>query len=167
LDDAASYRRRLAAILAADVAGYSRLMSRDDRSTIASLDSAREVFRESVQTHQGRVVDMAGDSVLTIFDTAVSAVDAALAVQSTLALSVEVPQDCRMEFRIGVHLGDITEKPDGSVYGEGVNIASRLEGLAPPGGVVVSDAVRSSVRNRVAAVSDDMVRNTSRILKIR
>jgi adenylate cyclase len=157
VDSAASYRRRLAAILAADVAGYSRLMSLDDHLTIASLESAREVFRASIQAHQGRVVDMAGDSVLAIFDTAASAVEAGIAAQSSLALrAVDVPQERRMEFRIGVHLGDITEKPDGSIYGDGVNIASRLEGLAPPGGVVVSDAVRSSVRNRVKAEFEDL-----------
>ena len=132
-------------------------MAQDDRGTIASLEAARQVFRASIQAHQGRVIDMAGDSVLAVFDTAASAVSAALEVQASLQTdSARVAQDRRMQFRIGVHMGDITEMPDGSVYGEGVNMAARLEGLALPGGITVSDAVRSSVRNRVAGVFEDL-----------
>jgi adenylate cyclase len=147
-----SVRQRLAAILAADVAGYSRLMAGDERSTVAALDSARGVFRQHIDAHQGRVIDMAGDSVLAVFDTATGAVAAALAVQAGLAAMAEdVSEDRRMRFRIGVHLGDIMEKTDGTVYGDGVNIAARLEGLAEPGGITVSDAVQGAVRGKVAA----------------
>ena len=149
-------RQRLAAILAADVAGYSRLMAEDERATLSALDGARAVFREQIQSHQGRVVDTAGDSVLATFDTATGAVAAALAVQERLiALESEVPEDRQMRFRIGVHLGDVMEKADGSVYGDGVNIAARLQGLAEPTGITVSDAVQSAVRGRVDATFAD------------
>ena len=149
-------RQRLAAILAADVAGYSRLMAGDELATLAALDSARGIFREHIETHQGRVIDMAGDSVLAVFDTATGAVAAALAVQEGLvAMAAAVPEDRQMRFRIGVHLGDVMEKADGTVYGDGVNIAARLEGLAEPGGITVSDAVQSAVRGRVSATFAD------------
>jgi TolB-like protein/class 3 adenylate cyclase/Flp pilus assembly protein TadD len=149
-------RQRLAAILAADVAGYSRLMAADERSTVAALDSARGVFKAEIESHQGRVVDMAGDSVLAIFETAAGAVTAALAVQEELgAASSSLPAERRMRFRIGVHLGDVIEKSDGTVYGDGVNIAARLEGLAEPGGITVSEAVHGSLRGKVSAVFED------------
>ena len=150
------FRQRLAAILAADVAGYSRLMAGDEKATVAALDSARGVFRTQIEVHHGRVIDMAGDSVLAVFDTATGAVAAALAVQEGLvALAADVTEDRRMRFRIGVHLGDVMEKTDGTVYGDGVNIAARLEGLAEPGGITVSDAVQGAVRGRVSATFTD------------
>ncbi len=149
-------RQRLAAILAADVAGYSRLMAGDERATLAALDFARGIFREHIETHQGRVIDMAGDSVLAVFETATGAVAAALAVQERLvAMAAAVPEDHQMRFRIGVHLGDVMEKTDGTIYGDGVNIAARLEGLAEPGGITVSDAVQGAVRGRVSATFAD------------
>jgi adenylate cyclase len=149
-------RQRLAAILAADVAGYSRLMSLDERSTVAALDAARTVFRSQIESCQGRVIDMAGDSVLAVFETATGAVTAALAIQGIINSSAEsVPQDRRMHFRIGVHLGDLIEKTDGTVYGDGVNIAARLEGLAEPGGISISDSVRIAVKGKVGADFED------------
>ncbi len=149
-------RQRLAAILAADVAGYSRLMGGDEWATVAALDSARGVFRTQIEVHQGHVIDMAGDSVLAVFDTATGAVTAALAVQESLvAMAASVPEDRQMRFRIGVHLGDVMEKSDGTVYGDGVNIAARLEGLAEPGGITVSDAVQGAVQGRVNATFSD------------
>ena len=145
-------KRRLAAILAADVAGYSRLMAADDRATVAALDVARAVFRGRIEANQGRVIDMAGDSVLAVFETATGAVSAALTIQSELAaLIVEAAEDRRMRFRIGIHLGDVIEKVDGTIYGDGVNIAARLEGLAEPGGITVSDSVRIAVKGKVSA----------------
>ena len=150
-------RQRLAAILAADVAGYSLLMAADPAGTVGSLDAARGVFRARIGAQQGRVIDMAGDSVLAVFDTASGAVNAALEVQQQLAaLAATVPEPIRMQFRIGIHLGDVIEKTDGTVYGEGVNIAARLEGLAEPGGITVSYAVRGAVLNRVRAAFDDL-----------
>ena len=130
-----STRQRLAAILAADVAGYSRLMAADERATVQSLDAARALFRSRIQANQGRVIDMAGDSVLAVFETAAGAVLAALDVQQEIeSLLGDVPEERRMRFRIGVHLGDVIEKGDGTIYGDGVNIAARLEGLALPAG---------------------------------
>jgi len=150
-------RQRLAAILAADAAGYSRLMAADERSTVAALDAARAVFRARIEANAGRVIDMAGDSVLAVFETANGAVAAALAVQQALAESIRhLPEAKRMRFRIGVHLGDVIEKADGTVYGDGVNIAARLEGLAEPGGIAVSDAIRSAVRGKIGAELEDL-----------
>ena len=149
-------RQRLAAILAADVAGYSRLMAADERATVAALDSARAVFRAQIEANRGRVVDMTGDSILAVFDTAAGAVSAALAAQEQLGnASADVPEDRRMHFRIGVHLGDVIEKPDGSVYGDGVNIAARLQGLALSGGVTVSESIRVAVQGKMAASFED------------
>jgi class 3 adenylate cyclase len=150
-------RQRLAAILAADAAGYSRLMSVDEASTLAALDAARAVFRSHIESNRGRVIDMAGDSVLAAFETAAGAVNASLAIQEQLeSLVAGVPADRRMRFRIGVHLGDVIEKADGTVYGKGVNIAVRLEGLALPGGVTISDAVLGAVRHRIPATFEDL-----------
>jgi adenylate cyclase len=149
-------RQRLAAILAADAAGYSRLMAADDRATVAALDAARSVFRSRIEANQGRIIDMAGDSVLAVFETASGAVLAALAVQQDLAGATrEMPEDRRMRFRIGVHLGDVIEKPDGTVYGDGVNIAARLEGLAEPGGIAVSESIRTAVKGKLRASFED------------
>jgi len=145
-------RKRLVAILAADAAGYSRLMADDDAATVAALDAARSVFRTQIEAKQGRVIDMAGDSVLSVFELATGAVSAAQAIQQALAAaSSTLPENRRMRFRIGVHLGEIIEKPDATVYGDGVNIAARLEGLCEPGGITVSDAVYSAVRGKIAA----------------
>ena len=150
-------RQRLATILVADVAGYSRLMGCDECGTVAALDAARAVFRRLAGSHQGRIIDMAGDSVLAAFESANGAVACALAVQAELAAANEpLVEDCRMRFRIGIHLGDVMEKGDGTIYGDGVNIAARLESLAEPGGVTVSDAVQSAVRKRIAARFDDL-----------
>ena len=150
-------RQRLAAILAADVVGYSRLMTADEQATVAALDAARAIFRSRIESSQGRVIDMAGDSVLAVFDSATGAVSAAVAVQEALeAAARTTSDDRRMRFRIGVHLGDLIEKADGTVYGDGVNIAARLEGLAAPGGIAVSDAVQGAVRNRLAVTFVDM-----------
>ncbi len=150
-------KQRLAAILAADVAGYSRLMNADEHATVAALDAARALFRKHIESNQGRVVDMAGDSVLAVFETATGAVSAALAVQQELKeLERSVPQERAMRFRIGVHLGEVIEKADGTVYGDGVNIAARLEGLAEPGGIAISGSVQTAVRSRIPAVFDDL-----------
>lgn len=142
-------KQKLAAILAADVAGYSRLMGLDEAGTVADLDAARSVFKLQIESNQGRVIDMAGDSVLAVFETATGAMAAAIAVQAELrARSASSPESNRMQFRIGIHLGDVMEKADGSVYGDGVNIAARLQALAKPGGITVSDAVHGAVRGR-------------------
>ena len=137
------FRQRLAAILAADAAGYSGLMAVDERKTVTVLDAARAVFRTQIESNQGRVIDMAGDSVLAVFEIATGALSAALEIQQRLGDA--------LKFRIGVHLGEIIEKPDGTVYGDGVNIAARLQALAEPGRIAVSDAVKGAVGRRVPA----------------
>ena len=142
-------KRRLTAIMAADAVGYSRHMSRDDQGTVAALDAARLLFRAAIEDHSGRVVDMAGDSVLATFDTASGAVAAALDVQAALAqAAVALEKNERLQFRIGVNLGEIIAKADGSVYGDGVNIAARLESLAEPGGVTISGSAHDQVDGR-------------------
>lgn len=149
-------KQRLAAILAADAAGYSRLMAADERTTVAALDAARAVFRARIEANQGRVIDMAGDSVLAVFETATGAVLAALAIQTELKVQIaDVSEDRRMRFRIGIHLGDVIEKADGTIYGDGVNIAARLEGLAEPGGIAVSASIRTAVKGKVDASFED------------
>ena len=154
-DSALSHR--LAAILAADAAGYSRLMAIDDQATVAALDAARAVFRAQIEAQHGRVIDMAGDSVLAVFGTAAGAVAAALAIQSQVnTLADAEPEDRRMRFRIGVHLGDVIEKADGTVYGDGVNIAARLQGLADAGGIAISESIQVAVRSRIAASFADL-----------
>ncbi len=143
-------RQRLAAILAADAAGYSRLMAADQRGALAALETCRDALGAQVKSHGGRVVDTAGDSVLAVFDSASAAVQAALAAQTALEAN-----RCTLQIRIGVHIGDVIEKPDGSVYGDGVNVAARLHALADPGEVAASDAVRMATRGRVDAFFAD------------
>ena len=125
-----SPRDHLLAILAADAVGYSSVMTADDRGAVAALDRAREVFRRHIGAQGGHVIDTAGDSVLAAFDSAGAAFRAAVSVQARL--------DPVLPFRIGLHLGDVIEKADGSVYGDGVNVAARLQALAEPGGILVS-----------------------------
>jgi len=149
-------KHRLAAIFAADAAAYSRLMAADDQATVKALDTARAVFRQHIEMNRGRVIDMAGDSILAIFDTATGAVVAALAAQNQIeAACSNAAEKRRMRFRIGVHLGDVLEKTDGSVYGDGVNTAARLQALARPGAIMISDAVRGAVRGKVSASFSD------------
>jgi adenylate cyclase len=144
------FRQRLAAILAADAAGYARLMAADERATVEALDAARAVFRSKIETFQGRVIDMAGDSVLAVFDLASGATAAARVIQEELEAAFRGrPAERRMRFRIGVHLGEIIEKPDGTIYGDGVNVAARIQGLAEPGGVALSDEAHRLVRDRL------------------
>ena len=143
-------------------------MSLDDLGTVAALNAARTVFSAEIAGHDGRVIDMAGDSVLAVFETATAAVKAALAIQRQLAASAgrDVPEDRRMRFRLGIHVGDVIEKTDGTVYGDGVNIAARLEGLADPGGVAVSHAVQGIVAGRVEIgfvdIGEQAVKNIAR-----
>jgi len=145
-------KQRLAALLAADVVGYSRLMTEDERRTVAALDVSRNLFNARIAAHHGRTVDMSGDSVLAVFDSVTAAVNAAVAVQAELSTAfAAVPEEHRMRFRIGVHLGDVLERADGTIYGDGVNLTARLQALAEPGGIAVSDAVVEAVRGKVAA----------------
>ncbi len=131
-------------------------MTADEDATVTALDAARSVFKAQVEANQGRVIDTAGDSVLALFETAIGAVSAALAIQQELESSAHAtPEDRRMRFRIGVHLGDVIEKADGTIYGDGVNIAARVQTLAEPGSITVSGMVQETVRDRIAASFED------------
>jgi TolB-like protein/class 3 adenylate cyclase len=150
-------RLRLAAILAADAVAYSRLMSVDAPGTIEALDAARSTFQTRCIAHGGRVVDTAGDSVLAVFKTAAGATTAALAIQHELETrAAAMAEDRRLRFRIGLHLGDVVQKADGSVYGDGVNVAARLQSAAPAGGIVASESIRLAVRGKVTASFEDL-----------
>jgi adenylate cyclase len=154
--DAPGHTRKLTAILAADVAGYSRLMADDEGATVNTLTEYREVFQEHVRSHKGRIVDTAGDSVLATFDSVVEAVEAAVAVQRDLSDANEALQGHRkMHFRIGVNLGDIIVREDGTIYGDGVNVAARLESLAEPGGVMVSEDAYRQVEGKLGVGLED------------
>jgi adenylate cyclase len=161
---------KLHAILAADVAGYSRLMQDDDRATVRTLEEYRAVFRGMTQSHRGRVVDMAGDSVLAVFESATAAVRAAIEIQSLLAKRNEAhPEPRRMRFRIGINLGEVIENADGTVYGDGVNVAARLESIADPGGITVSGTVFDQVKNRIHVgfrfTGDQQVKNIAEAVR--
>ena len=137
-----------AAILAADVAGYSRLMSLDGPATVQAIGAARSLFRSHIESHDGRVIDMTGDSVLAMFNTGVAAVAAGRAVQKAMQASrAAAPQERQMRFRIGTHMGDVIEKTDGTVYGDVVNVAARMQTYAPPGGMAMSKAVADSLED--------------------
>ncbi|TAN48036.1 MAG: adenylate/guanylate cyclase domain-containing protein [Betaproteobacteria bacterium] len=164
-------RQRLTAILAADVAGFSRLMSEDERATVAALEICRAAFREGIAMHAGRVVDTAGDSVLAVFDSVFDAVACAIAVQRALrARNDPLPEARRMQFRIGVNLGDVITRPDGTVYGDGVNIAARIESLAEAGGVAIAGSVRDSVAGKLGLAFADLgeqeVKNIARPVRV-
>ena len=162
--------RKLEAILVADVAGYSRLMQDDDEATVRTLEAYRAVFRERIQAHHGRVVDMAGDSVLAVFEAATEAVRTAFEIQAVLAERNEaLPEARRMRFRIGVNLGEVIERPDGTVYGDGVNVAARLESIGEPGGVTVSGTVFDQVKNRLQLgfdfIGEQEVKNIAELVR--
>ena len=125
-------KRKLTAILSADVKGYSRLMSLDEEATVKTLKQHRVTISGLVSGHRGRVVDSPGDNILAEFASVVDAVKCAVKIQEAVkAKNAELPENRRMDFRIGVNLGDVIEDED-RVYGEGVNIAARIEGLAEP-----------------------------------
>jgi adenylate cyclase len=149
-------QRRLAAILAADVVGYSRLMGIDEEGTLARLNShRREFFEPKVAEYRGRIVKRTGDGALIEFGSAVDAVRCALDVQQGMVeRNRQIPQDHHIELRIGVHLGDIIIEDD-DIFGDGVNIAARLEGIAEPGGICISDDTHRQVRGKIDVDFED------------
>lgn len=152
----ARFTSRLAAVLVADAVGYSRLMSHDTERTVRTLDAARAVFQAQVHFHHGRVIDMAGDSIMAVFETAIGAMNAATTAQRQIAASNQgLPPERAMLFRVGVNMGDLIEKPDGTAYGDGINIAARLEKLAAPGDIVISDAIYAAVRGKLPLMFTD------------
>jgi class 3 adenylate cyclase len=149
--------RRLAAVLAADVAGYSRLMREDEEGTHGALTTLRrEIWDAKIGEHRGRIVKTTGDGLLVEFVSIVNAVHCAIEVQRALASRNEsVPKERRIEFRIGINLGDIIiDEQD--IYGDGVNVAARLEGLAEPGGICVGGSVYEQVRDKLPYDFEDM-----------
>ena len=140
--------RKLAAILYADVAGYSRLTGDDEDATHRTLSEYLDLIAQAIKSHQGKVMHYAGDAVLAKFDAVVDAVSSATDIQIQLASqNNKLPDDRKVYFRIGVNLGDVIEDR-GDIYGDGVNIAARLESLAYPGGICISEAVRSAVKKK-------------------
>jgi TolB-like protein/class 3 adenylate cyclase/Tfp pilus assembly protein PilF len=149
--------RRLAAILAADVAGYSRLMAVNEAGTLARLNQLRaKVIEPKISQFSGRIVGSAGDSLLVEFTSAMNAVECAVQMQASLAeQNAELPEDQRMAFRMGVNLGDVIAE-SGTIYGDGVNIAARLEKLAEPGGICISRNVHDQVRGKLSCTYTDL-----------
>ncbi|MGA8060356.1 MAG: adenylate/guanylate cyclase domain-containing protein, partial [Candidatus Binataceae bacterium] len=148
--------RKLTAILCADVHGYSRLMEGDEEATLATLTAHRKIIDSLIEQHHGRFVNSAGDSVLAEFASVVEAVNCAVDIQTALKTeNVKLPPERRMEFRIGINLGDVMVEGD-QIYGDGINIAARLESLADPGGICISDTVHVQIRNKLALNYQDL-----------
>jgi TolB-like protein/class 3 adenylate cyclase/Tfp pilus assembly protein PilF len=152
MDNGPKPDHRLAAIMATDVVGYSKLMQSDEARALAALAAIREATRNQIKRHRGRIANTAGDSVLAEFGSAVEAVSCALALQETLA---NEPEGKDLQIRIGVHLGDVVDN-GGDLFGTAVNVAARLEGIAQPGGIVVSAAVRDAIAGKLPASHMDL-----------
>jgi adenylate cyclase len=162
--------RKLTAILCADVFGYSRLMGEDEEATLRTLSSHRKLIDSLIERHHGRFVNSAGDSVLAEFASVVNAVQCAVEIQNTLkAENTSLPPDRRMEFRIGVNLGDVMVDGE-QIYGDGVNVAARLESLADPSGICISGIVHDQVRDKLALGYQDLgeqeVKNIARPVRV-
>jgi adenylate cyclase len=163
--------RRLAAILAADVAGYSRLMGSDEEGTHERLQAhLRELVNPKIAEHRGRTVKNTGDGLLAEFPSVVDAVRCAVEVQrGMIDREPEVPEERRIRFRIGVNLGDVIVEPE-DIFGDGVNIAARLEALAEPGGICISRVVRDQIRDKLSYPFEDMgeqqVKNIARPVRV-
>src|SRR6266849_4508090 len=148
--------RKLTAILCADVFGYSRLMGENEEATLRTLSSHRKLIDSLIEQHHGRFVNSAGDSVLAEFASVVNAVQCAVEIQTTLKTeNANLPPDRRMEFRIGVNLGDVMVDGE-QIYGDGVNVAARLESLAEPGSIFISGSVHEQLGNKLALGYEDL-----------
>ena len=155
--------RKIAAILAADVVGFSRLTGADEDRTLARLRALRsDLIDPTIAVHHGRVVKRTGDGLLVEFRSVVDAVRCAIEVQhGTIERNVGVPPERRIEFRVGVHLGDVVEEADGDLMGDGVNIAARLEGIAKPGAICLSEDAYRQVKGRLDLVGHDLGPNST------
>jgi adenylate cyclase len=154
--EAPPLERKLVAILAADVASYSRLMEIDEEGTLATLSAFRFVTDGLIARHEGRICGTAGDSILAAFGSALAAVQPAVDIQNELARSNnDLEKDRRMRFRIGINVGDVMLK-DGDIFGDGVNIAARLEGLADPGGICISRGIHDHVMKKLPFEFEDL-----------
>ena len=164
------FKRKLTAILSADVKGYSRLMGEDDQATVRTIKVYREIITEVVQKHRGRVVDSPGDNILAEFASVIDAVGSAVEIQDELRIrNAELPEDRKMEFRIGVNLGDVIHEEE-RIYGDGVNVAARVESLADPGGICVSGTVFDQIESKLPLgyeyLGEQSVKNISKPVRI-
>jgi len=164
------FKRKLAAILSADVEGYSRLMDDDEEATVRTLTSYRTAIADLVQQFRGRVVDTPGDNILTEFTSVVDAVNCAVEIQRDLAeRNTELPDNRKMQFRIGVNLGDVIEE-EGRIYGDGINIAARVESLSEAGGICISGRAYDQVENKLGLeyenIGEHQVKNIARLIRV-
>ena len=164
------FKRKLAAILSADVEGYSRLMDDDEEATVRTLTSYRTAISDLVQQYRGRIIDTPGDNILADFTSVVDAVNCAVEIQRELAeRNAALPDNRKMQFRIGVNLGDVIDE-DGRIYGDGVNIAARVESLAEAGGICISGRAHDQVENKLGLEYEDLgkheVKNISRPIQV-
>jgi adenylate cyclase len=156
MDEEPLVQRRLAAILAADIAGYSRLMHEDEPSTVRDLKAHQGVILPLIGQHGGRIIDTAGDGIMAEFPSVIGATECAVEIQTVMAeRNLPVPESRRMRFRIGINLGDVIHD-ETRIYGDGINIAARLEALAEPGGVLVSNTVYDQVRGKLPLTFEDV-----------
>src|SRR5882672_9859218 len=165
-----SIERKLAAILSADVKGYSRLMGEDEVATIRTLTAYREVMAALIAQHRGRVVDSPGDNLLAEFASAVDAVQGAVEIQRELKVkNADLPDARKMQYRIGINVGDVVVEGE-RLYGDGVNIAARLESLAIPGGICISGTVYDQVENKLPFayeyVGEQAVKNIAKPVRV-
>ena len=143
------YIRKISAILSADVVGYSRLMGDDEPATVSTLEAYRSTIFTTIEEHRGRVVDSPGDNILCVFDSVVDAAQCAVEIQQVIrAKNADLPDNRKMEFRMGINLGDVIVKGE-RIYGDEVNMASRLEGMAEPGGICISRSIYDQIDTKL------------------
>src|SRR5262245_24887109 len=168
--DSQTVTRRLAAILSADVQGYSRLMGDDEEATLRTLTTYREVMTALIRQHHGRVVNSPGDNLLAEFDSVIEALSCAVTIQQELKQrNAQLPLHRQMEFRMGLNLGDVLVENE-QIYGEGVNIAARLEGLAAGGGICISGTVYDQVETKLALyyqyLGEQVMKNIAKPIRV-
>ena len=161
-------QRKLAAIFHSDVAGYSKLMSDDELATIDTISEYRDVMAKLIRQHRGRVVDTSGDNVLAEFSSVIDAMQSAVSIQKELkARNAKLPQHRRMKFRVGINIGEVIQEGD-RIYGDGVNIAARMESLARPGGICISkiayDQIESKLPFGYEYIGEQTLKNISKPL---
>jgi class 3 adenylate cyclase len=163
-------KRKISAILSADVFGYSRLMGDDEATTVQTLESYRETISSLIQQYNGHVVDSPGDNILSVFSSVVDSVQCAVEIQQIIkAKNSELPEKRKMEFRIGINLGDVIVEGK-RIYGDGVNIAARIEALADPGGICISGSAYEQIETKLALGYENLgnhtLKNISRPIRI-
>lgn len=163
-------KRKISAILSADAVGYSRLMEADEETTVRTMESYRDTISSIVQQHNGRVVDSSGDNILSEFPSVVESVKCAVEIQHVIkAKNAVIPEARRMGFRIGIHLGDVIEE-NGRIYGDGVNIAARIESLADSDGICISRMAYDQILSKLALGYEDIgehsVKNIERLIQV-